>query len=38
MAKLKTMTVARLHKQLCELMEKGCGRMKVCVSRDGHHH
>ncbi len=38
MAKAKTMTVARLHKQLSEMVQNGQGWMKVAVNKRSFHH
>lgn len=38
MAKAKTMTVARLHKQLSQMVENGQGWMKVCVNKPSFSH
>ena len=38
MAKAKTMTVARLHKQLSEMVQNGQGWMKVAVNKRSFYH
>lgn len=38
MAKAKTMTVARLYKQLGEMVLNGQGWMKVCVNKNSFQH
>ena len=38
MAKTSTMTVARLHKQLSEMVNNGQGWMKVCVNKNTFYH
>ena len=37
-AKMATMTVARLHKMLGELVESGQGRRPVCVNKASFYH
>jgi hypothetical protein len=38
MAKAKNMTVARLHKQLTEMVQNGQGWMKVAVNKRSFYH
>lgn len=35
---MATMTVAKLHKILCELVESGQGRRPVCVNKESFYH